>query len=77
MSIKHAKQLNANNIDTLWQGAIGKEIYQFLVAFKILEGGEYLSPVWTRSSGHLIFDVKMDFTRKEIWVKDGHCTPDP
>ena len=35
------------------------------------------SPVgYTKSSGHLIFDVKMDFTRKARWVKDGHLTPD-
>ena len=26
--------------------------------------------------GHIIFDVKMDFTRKTRWVKDGHKTPD-
>ena len=24
-----------------------------------------------------MFDVKMDFTRKARWVKDGHHTPDP
>ena len=24
-----------------------------------------------------MFDVNMDFTRKERWVKDGHWTPDP
>jgi hypothetical protein len=27
--------------------------------------------------GHLVFDVKMDFTRKVRWVKDGHRTIDP
>ena len=30
-----------------------------------------------KSSGHLIYDVKMDFTRKARWVKDGHRAPDP
>ena len=28
-------------------------------------------------TGHLVFDVNMDFTRKAIWVLDGHKTPDP
>ncbi len=28
------------------------------------------------TSGHIIFDVKMDITRKACWVKDGHNTPD-
>jgi hypothetical protein len=33
-------------------------------------------PGWHKASGHLVFDVKMDFTRKARWVKDGHKTPD-
>ena len=32
---------------------------------------------WSKSSGHLLFDVKMDFTCKARWVKDGHKTPTP
>ncbi len=27
-------------------------------------------------SGHIIFDMKMNFTRKAEWVKDGHLTHD-
>ena len=30
-----------------------------------------------KSSGHLVFDVKTDFTHKARWVKDGHRTPTP
>eukprot|EP00957_Ditylum_brightwellii_P006493 492023-Ditylum_brightwellii.AAC.1 len=32
---------------------------------------------WTKVTGHFIFDVKMDFTRKARWVLDGYRTPDP
>ena len=32
---------------------------------------------YTKSSGHIVFDIKMDFTRKACWVKDGHLTCDP
>ena len=32
---------------------------------------------WTKSSGHLVFDVKMDFIRKAQWVNDGHKISDP
>ena len=32
---------------------------------------------WKPSSSHLVFDVKMDFTLKARWVKDGHRRPDP
>jgi hypothetical protein len=28
-------------------------------------------------TGHLVWDVKMDFTRKARWVLDGHLTPSP
>ena len=42
-----------------------------------MEDNESLPPGWTKSSGHCMFDVKMDFTRKSRWVKDGHRTPDP
>ena len=31
---------------------------------------------WTKTSIHLVWDVKMDFTRKTRWVKDGHKTSD-
>ena len=47
------------------------------VAFKILETGESPPPGYTKSSGHIIFDVCMRFQRKSRWVKDGHRIPDP
>jgi hypothetical protein len=31
---------------------------------------------WTCTSRTSVFDVKMDFTRKARWVKDGHKSPD-
>ena len=48
-----------------------------MVAFNILEDNESPPPGLTKSSGHCMFDVKMDFTRKARWVKDGHLTPYP
>ena len=47
------------------------------VAFEILEDGDPIPVGCTKSSGHLVFDVKMDFTRKARWVKNGHLTKDP
>eukprot|EP00957_Ditylum_brightwellii_P013037 984620-Ditylum_brightwellii.AAC.1 len=32
---------------------------------------------WNIVTGHTIFDVQMDFTRRVRWVLDGHKTPDP
>jgi hypothetical protein len=47
------------------------------VAFEILDTDQPIPIGWKRSSGHLIFDIKMDFTQKARWVKDGHRTPTP
>ncbi len=46
------------------------------VAFEILGPGMKAPPGWHKASGHSVFDVKMDYTRKAHWVKDGHKTPD-
>ena len=61
----------------MWQDAIRLEMSNIGVAFKILEKGENPPPGYSKSSGHMIYDVKMDFTRKGRWVKDSHRTPDP
>ena len=47
------------------------------VAFKILDTGETPPRGYRKSSGHMIYSVRMGFTRKLRWVRDGHCTPDP
>ena len=40
MSVDHAKKLDTKNGDTLCQDVISKEMYQVLLAFKILEEGD-------------------------------------
>ena len=47
-----------------------------LPAFDLQEG-MIPPPGYSKLSGHLVFHVKMDFTRKARWVKDGHLTKDP
>ena len=47
------------------------------IAFQILESTENLPVGWSKVTGHLIFDVKMDFSRKARWVLDGHLTGSP
>ena len=75
--IKDAIRIDEKNGNSLWQDAIKKEMYNVSIAFQILQEDENLPPGWIKASGHLVFDVKMDFTRKARWVKDGHKTPDP
>jgi hypothetical protein len=76
-SVEEAKRIDAKNGNTFWMDAIRKEMGNVGVAFEILPEGKKAPPGWIKASGHLIFDVKMDFTRKARWVKDGHKTPDP
>ena len=40
--------------------------------FKILGDNESTPVDYTPSSGHIVWDIKMDFTRKVRWVKDDH-----
>ena len=46
-----------------------------MIAFEILEPGQKAPPGWHKATGHIIFDIKMDFTRKAWCIKDGHKTP--
>ena len=56
---------------------IVKEMTNICIAFTILDGGKKATPGWTKASGSLVFDVKMDFTPKARRVKEGHRSPDP
>ena len=71
--IAHAKELDCINDNTLWMDALKKEMYNVGVAFE----GVRAPNGWTKVTGHLVWDVKMDFTRKAQWVLDGHKTPEP
>ncbi len=63
------------NGNTLWQDALSKEMGNVCVAFEVLGPSIRAPPGWHKASGHLVYDVKMDFTRKACWVKDGNKTP--
>ena len=75
-TIKNAIELDRRNGDTFWMDGVRKEMSALNIAFEFKELGEKAPPGWFKASGHIIFDVKMDFTRKARWVKDGHKTPD-
>ena len=47
------------------------------MAFEILDEGAHAPHGWKQVTGHLVWDVKMDFTRKTRWVLNGHKTRDP
>ena len=47
------------------------------IAFKILDSSENLPVRYSKLSVHMVFDIKLDLTRKARVVADGHLTPDP
>ncbi|CAJ1963375.1 unnamed protein product, partial [Cylindrotheca closterium] len=76
-SVEHAKRLDAQNGNNLWMKALSKEMSNIGVAVEVLAYGVLAPPGYSKVTGHLVWDVKMDFTRKARWVLDGHKTPDP
>ena len=70
-SVQHAYELARKNMNNLWKEALEMEMYNIDVAFEILEDGKTSLSGYTKVSGHIIWSVKMDFTRKARRVLDG------
>ena len=73
-SKKHAQELDIENNNNFWENTIAIEMGSILTALDLAHDN-VSPPGYTRSSGHLVFDVKMDFTRKARWAKK--WTSDP
>ena len=58
-TIKEAYEIDAHNGNTLWRDAISREMSNLKVAFDILEDDQNTPPGYSKSSGHIIFDVRM------------------
>ena len=75
--VEEALRLDIKNGNKLWQEAIAKEMTNSKVAFQVLETEEQPPVGYTEITCHLIFDVKMDLTRKARYVAEGHLTDPP
>jgi hypothetical protein len=85
-SISEALQLDRENGNRLWEDAIKKEMGKAKVAYTPVAG---CTPEQVRANQvdklrghqeikcHIIFDIKMDFTRKARFVAGGHMTETP
>jgi hypothetical protein len=73
--INDAIRLDRENGNTLWMDALGLEMNELGVAIHVVGGIENVPKDFIKVSGHIVWDLKMDFTRKCRWVKDGHRTP--
>ena len=48
----------------------GNDFQRNLIAFKILDEKDKVLHGWSKVTGHLLFDIKMRFTRKDQWELD-------
>ena len=63
-TMDEAKKIDRENGNEPWQKSIAKEMYEVGVAFRILGDREHIPVGYSQSSGHLVFEVKIDFTCK-------------
>ena len=76
-SITEAYDIDKENCNTVWRDAIKREMENVSVAFEVLEDGKKKSAAHKQVSFHMIYDIKMDFTRKARLVAEGCSTPNP
>ena len=76
-SWEEAVKIDQKNNNRLWQDAIDKEYRNAQCAFKLLARGENPPPGYNEILCHLVFDVKLDMTRKARYVAGGHLTDVP
>ena len=62
--VEHAEEVDKANGNHFWRNAIKLEMYNVGVAFEVLPEGKKAPPGWHKVTGHIVFDVKMYFTRK-------------
>jgi hypothetical protein len=76
-TVKRALEIDRETGTDYWRKAIEKEMMHVRCAFRILEEDAPEPRMSKRIPCHMIFDVKMDFTRKARLVAGGHFTDPP
>ena len=76
-TVREAMELDREAGNNLWREAIEKEWKNSRVAFQLLERGQPPPVGYKEITCHLIFDLKLDMTRKARYVAGGHLTQVP
>jgi len=76
-NVNHAYELDRKNGNTYWRDAIVKEMKNVRIAFEILDDGRVVPNGYKFMPTYMVFDVKMDFTRKARFVANGSKSPEP
>jgi hypothetical protein len=75
-SVKDALALDAESGTSSWREAIAKEMKNVMPAFRFRDD-DIVPPGYTKIDCHMVFDIKVDLTRKARLVAGGHQTEVP
>jgi len=76
-TVEHALEIDRITGTTYWHDAIQKEMRNNAIAFEFLQPGDSIPIGFTKITLHMVFDIKIDFTRKARLVAGGHLTDVP
>ncbi len=76
-TVQRALEIDQETGTDLWKKVIEKEMHHVSCAFQVLDEGAQEPRVSKRILCHLIFDIKMDFSRDARFVAGGHVTDPP
>lgn len=76
-NVKEALEIDRKTGTTFWREAIELEMKNVMPAFKFVDDGDNIPIGYKEIPLHIVFDIKMDFTRKARLVAGGHVTDPP
>jgi hypothetical protein len=76
-TVEEALQIDQDMGNTLWHDAIQKEMKNNAIAFEFLLPGTSVPIGYKKITLHMVFDIKMDLSRKARLVAGGHLTNVP
>ena len=76
-SVREAYNIDTKNNNTCWRDTITREMKGIRVAFDVLPDGSTAPLDHKKLECYMIFDIKMDMTRKARYVANGAKTQEP
>ena len=76
-TVERALEIDRETGTDYWRKALQLEMSKIFPCMKILEEGSSTPIGYQTIPCHIVFDVKMDFTRKARYVAGGHKTSEP
>ena len=77
VTVEYSLKIYQENENTFKHDSIGKEIKNSRVTFNLLDKDDHSPVGYKKISCHLIFDAKINLTKKPRYVSGGHLTNNP